>query len=560
MNQPYYGFRSAAGIFLVVTFLLLVGHIPAAQGRPPGPAIEDWLQLGAEYRVETIYINPLELSGTTVTETHWTEQRMRLDMGLRVPGYGGVVVQVDLLDGVLFGDNGDYPREPVPTGGVAMSSYRPNCAGWRVGLAPGADPLDPDSYLPVLQSMEPFRINQAYGEVILPVGLLRLGRQPYNYGAGISAHEGTRINRWGVSRYAHTADRLLFGTKLDQVIQFLIEGGDLALDTRLDRGLLLVLAYDWATQDDIYRSFDDLHQVMFGLQWKIPSADWFGLAWRDLSLSGFGVHRFSNEFDTAVWGVPFRFSGGIGRWEWDAQYSLIAGNSREVSEGFAALTGEEVVSQRILGMGAHLRLDLDLAPVEITFEFDYASGDDDPRPVTDLNVFNFDRDFNVGLLLFEHILAFETARSAAVGIENLQQLESRSFPLTEVASEGRFTNALALFPQVKVDWLQTPRHTLFSRFGALIAWAAASGGVVDPVMTSLKMDGLTVEDDRVNYHGGPSGRYYGTELDLQLAWRLGTFFEWTVEGAVLFPGSGLEDEHSDAVSSFLVENRFTFIF
>ncbi len=140
---------------------------------------------------------------------------------------------------------------------------------------------------------------------------------------------------------------------------------------------------------------------------------------------------------------------------------------------------------------------------------DYASGDDDPRARSDLTVFSFDRDFNVGLLLFEHILAFESARSAAVGIETLKNLNSDSFPLTEVSTEGRFTNAIALFPQITWHLAERPDSEAHIRFGALIAWPAAKGGAVDPVRTILREDGLRIDDDAQNFHGGDPGNYWG---------------------------------------------------
>ncbi len=76
----------------------------------------------------------------------------------------------------------------------------------------------------------------------------------------------------------------------------------------------------------------------------------------------------------------------------------------------------------------------------------------------------------------------------------------------------------------------------------------------------LREDGTEIEDDLVNWWGGPPGSYYGTELDLQLEWRVADVFRWTVEGAVVLPGDGLRDENGDAVPSWFVENRFLLAF
>ena len=520
--------------------------------------IPEWLRLDAEYRVRTRYVDPFELSGTDVQDANWTEQRMRLDLGFKWPKVGGVFVQLDLVDGVLFGDNGDWGGSPQPTSGLAVTSRAPNNAGWDIGLVPGRDPLNPDSYAPVLVPVEPIHVNHAYGEVYLPFGLLRVGRQPITIGAGISAHDGGRSNRWGVSNYSEVGDRVLFATKIDEAIKLLTEEDGYVADSSADNGVFLIFAWDWQVQDDLAVAEDDLNQITAGVQWRVRHADWGGVEWKELLLSALMVHKWSAEFDTAIWAVPLRARGQIGPVALDVQYTFFTGGTREASEGFAVLSSGEPLRQDVFAMGAQVLVDVLLDPVTATLEFDFATGDNDPRASSPLNTFTFARDTNVGLLLFEHILAFESARSAAVGIENLKQLDAPSFPLTEVSTDGRFTNAYALFPQVKVDALAGPNHWLAVRAGALFAWPEA--GVVDPVMTILAEDGDRIDDDAVNYHGGKPGSYYGTEVDLQVEWRYRDLFTWTVEGAVLFPGDGLEDENGDAVNSFLVENRFLFVF
>ena len=124
----------------------------------------------------------------------------------------------------------------------------------------------------------------------------------------------------------------------------------------------------------------------------------------------------------------------------------------------------------------------------------------------------------------------------------------------KIATQGRFHNGIVLFPQVQyrpLPWLST-------RFGAMFAWSAAP--VVDSIMTLLSEDGVRIDDDAVNWNGGRPGRYYGTELDVQVELKWRDHFAWTVETAVLFPGSALRDESGDAVTSFLLQNRLSFLF
>jgi hypothetical protein len=91
-----------------------------------------------------------------------------------------------------------------------------------------------------------------------------------------------------------------------------------------------------------------------------------------------------------------------------------------------------------------------------------------------------------------------------------------------------------------------------------MAWTES--GAVDPIHTILGLDGNDIADDQVNYFGGLPGDYYGTELDFQLQWLYRDLFAWTIEAAVLFPGSGMQDEHGNAVNSFFLENRFELLY
>ena len=512
---------------------------------------------GAELRIRGVRIDPIELSGTNVNVVRWTEMRTRLDAAVRRTGIGGITIQIDALDGVMLGDNGQFVG-PAPNSntGVSLSAKKPNLAGWDVGLR-GDDPLTREAYGPVLVEVPPFEINHLYADVNLPIGLLRLGRQPLNYGATITSHDGGRYNRWGVSDNSDSVDRVLFGTKIDEAVKA-IGGSDAEPDLSQDNGVILALFHDWMKQDDAALFGDDLRQMGLAVQWRRREADWFGGEWRGFLLSQGAVRLRNKRFESTAYGFPFEFGTGLGPFDFSLQYMHIRGKSREISEGFAALASKPSVRQDIIGNGARLVADWTRGPIRLTLEGDYASGDADPRATTPITSFSFARDLNVGLLMFEHIIAFESARSAAVGIENLSGADDiTSFPLTEASTDGRFTNAIAIFPQVRVDWL--PRkwnHQVHMQLGLLAAWSAAKGGVVDPIMTSLAEDGERIDDDAVNYHGGRPARFYGTELDLQVGYtfRENFFFIW--ETGILFPGPALWDEHEDAVNSFITEGRF----
>jgi hypothetical protein len=187
-------------------------------------------------------------------------------------------------------------------------------------------------------------------------------------------------------------------------------------------------------------------------------------------------------------------------------------------------------------------------------ELDYASGDGNPEPGSRLSQFRFSEDTNVGLLLFDHILYFQSARAAAAGVEVVRALGAETFPPERVDTRGGFTSALAVFPQVDLH----PHESLLFRLGALVAWSPAK--VVDPVQSLQGKDGATIEDDLVNFAGGPARQFYGVELDGRFQWRLFDHFALDLEAAVLFPGEALQDENGDAVNSWLTQGRTTFFF
>ncbi|MBH25773.1 MAG: hypothetical protein CMH57_15310 [Myxococcales bacterium] len=519
------------------------------------------VEVDAEYRLQSIRVDPYELSGTSVGGTTWTEQRLRMNLRLKREKTVEVFVQVDALDGVLFGDNGLYARDPSPNSGVSLSVKRPNRTGLFVGLPDGGDPLDKKSYRPVLREIDPIEINFAYATAFLPVGILRVGRQPQNEGAALAAHDGGRYNRWGVSRFADTSDRILFGTKLDEAWRVATQGPDYKPSLDLNNGLFLAVAYDWLTQNPAWGGVGDARQLNFALLFRQEEADWGGLQWSDVTASSVVVRIFDDDFESRIWGFPQRLEFKANDFRLTSQMMIIRGETREISEGFAALASgnKEPQVQNLKAQGAQVIADYKLGPLTLTMEFDYASGDADPRSSGDVTSYSFARDLNVGLLMFEHILAFESARSVAVGVENLASLDADSFPITEIQTDGRFTNALALFPQLKLDIVDTLENKLHTRFGVLFAWPAADG-VVDPILTTLQEDGDEIRDDAVNFHGGRPGSYYGTEFDLQIEWDFRKSFTWTIEAAYLLPGSSLQDEHGDAVPAYLLENRFVYTF
>jgi hypothetical protein len=520
--------------------------VPKSEGSKEGA----WTtKIHPEYRTRFIRIEPLDLAGVEATKLGWAEQRLRMDFTLARRDWAAIHLQVDLLDGVLFGDNGSFGSEPQVNSGLGITSKRPNHAGWAVGIRDGGDPFEVDSYIPRLTGIEPFNINFAYGEVLLPFGVLRIGRQPTGDVGSLGINDGrTGRNHWGASWYHQSSDRVLFGTKISEMFALLADD-DHVVDSSMDRGVFIGMVYDYLVQDEIVRASDDLQQVAVQLDWRVPATSILGMSIDEFRLTGTVSYRWEERYNTDVFGLPLRLYLGMPNFRLAGDLLFIQGHTRELSVGFSELVGRDVVDQEISGMGARVSAEADLGPVTLRAEWAYASGDADPRPETPLTLFSWARDTNLGLMLFEHTLAFQSARSAAVGVENLKQLQAESFPLTEISTEGRVTNVNAIFPQV----FYRPIPSLQLKAGVLMAWSAAP--TVDPIMSNLNLDGQEIEDDLVNYNGGKPGNYWGTEIDLGVEYRFKDVFTAIVEGAILMPGDALEDENGDAVMGWMLETR-----
>jgi hypothetical protein len=501
---------------------------------------------GVEYRANAVSIRPLDLNGTRDRNYSSIEHRLRLDGSIDYEDKIRVTTSVDVLDGVLWGDNGTLGSNPEPTSGAKVSTNNPNVATSCVTQRPGEPSTEPSSYHLGLCQGDAVFVRRLYGDVITPIGLFRIGRQAFTEGASIAVNDGDgRKNRFGFARRGNSADRILFATK--PLEAFRPPGERDASETK---GLFLILAYDRLVTGDPMKFSDDLHNYITAVRFLEPRHR----LGSDAEIRLFHAYRWSSANDTAINAFGGRAMSTFGEVTAGVEATLVAGQTREISEAFRVITNDPAVSQTVTQVGARGVVRWDRPLFSAYLEADYASGDSDPQTRTPLTQFKFAEDSNVGLLMFKHVLAYQTARAAAAGVELLKGLDAPSYPLDAIATRGSFTNAFAIFPQLDFH----PVPTVLLRGGVLMAWAPAK--VVDPIASLQRRDGVRIEDDLVNFAGGKPGRYYGTELDGRVQWRFMDHFAADLEAAVLFPGSALEDANGDAVRSVLVQGRGTFFF
>jgi len=521
---------------------------PWSDADPPSPmqrhAIgEMGVRAGLEYRAQLLHINNLSPTTETARNLEWLEHRVRADATVDYREKVKVVFSADLLDGAVWGDNGSLFGGPPPNSGANINARSPNttapCVTYRAG-----DPLDSNSYGYGLCAGNQLMVRRAYGEVSLPVGVLRVGRMGVNEGVGVQAADGDgRPNRFGISRTGSIVDRALFATKPLEAFK-----PPALRDTSAERGVILGLLYDRLVTDSPQAFGDDVQQVAASVRLLAPKH----ALGSDLHTSLFLVHRWATG--STINGVGVRAYSTFGHFRAGFDGALNTGSTREISEAYQKISNDPPSDQSILQGGFRGVMRYDHKLFSLYLEGDYASGSDDPRARATLSQFLWAEDTNVGLLLFKHVLAFQTARAAAAGTELLHRLGATQFPTTAIDTRGGLTNAVTIFPQADFR----PHRDVLIRAGVLFAWTATP--LINPIASLQARGSVDYRDDLVNFAGGKPGTYYGTELDARFQWRFLDHFIFDLEGAVLFPGSALQNKDGYAVRSYMTQARTTFFF
>jgi hypothetical protein len=172
-------------------------------------------------------------------------------------------------------------------------------------------------------------------------------------------------------------------------------------------------------------------------------------------------------------------------------------------------------------------------------EWGWASGDADPNDGVTRR-FRFDPNHNVGLILFDEVLHWKTARASSSAQD--PELTQRANPGADLLpSNGSVFGATYLNPTV----VFRPVRELDLKAGAVIAQTTAD--FVDPVQ-------VATSGRFVNYDGGDSKSHdLGIELDAGVEYRLpldyGMILQLGLEGGVFFPGNAFADENGNRMAT-----------
>jgi hypothetical protein len=384
-----------------------------------------------------------------------------------------------------------------------------------------------------------------YLDWLTPVGLLRIGQQPTHWGLGLVANDGDHPSLFGDYRYGSIVEQVLFATKplgpksplVVAVAGDLVYRDNFAQLTDGDHAWQGILAaYYEAGQDmlGVYGVYRHQTRDRTSSTTYFPYADAIDAGVVDLA------GRFARPVATPgaaafVFGA-FEAAAEIGTTNAERTlYSTAAGDTTDVrAYGGAAQAGIAFAAKD------GPRPDL-YGRVVAQVELGYATGDADPYDGTE-HRFVFDPNHKVGLLLFDEVMRWQTARASVAAQDPLLSNGSRPPPGAGLLpSSGGVFGAEYLYPTVVVR----PRPWLDLKAGAVIAQTTAD--FVDPYR-------VAVQGAYVNYRGGDAKRHdLGVELDggaeVRVPLEYGFRLQLGAQAGVLFPGGALADARGEAMKT-----------
>jgi hypothetical protein len=358
-------------------------------------------------------------------------------------------------------------------------------------------------------------LRQLFVEYKWKTGAFRVGQQLSQWGLGILANAGAKDAEPGDFGQQH------FGVTSYRA---LLVGRPLARFGGWFRAIEPAFAADLVVRDgnaEFVRG-DKAFQAVFALRFVLDPDRNLGLyaVYRSQRLSG----STDDARSTDVVAIDV-----AGRWTFSRT------DFRAFNLGFewVGVTGTTTLGRtaanpqlQVRQFGAAVKASYRRGSAQLYLDWGYASGDQNPGDDRVEN-FRFDRDYKVGLVLFDEVLGYQSARSAQRAADpTLFGLPPEG--VEHSATGGSVTSAWYLFPRLRYglcDWLDVYGGPLF---------AFSTARLTDPFNSSLR--GGTA----INYLGGKPGNYLGTELDLgvQARWQAMDLLliSATLEAGLLVPG------------------------
>ena len=479
--------------------------IPLARGE--NPAV---LNLDGEYRIMGTMLTPfaVDADGNTLDQTAAFDQRLRAGVHLSYRRFR-VGTDWDLFTGQLFGD----------TWGFELDERR--------------------RYVNSVVAKESFVPRRAAATLAWPAVMVEAGLVCSHWGLGLMANDGAHDPLFG---------RADFG---DRVVRVRVTAKPLYLakDHPKRDTLHLTGAFDWVIADDMARH--DRRQRAFQGIFSLLYADA-----ADNRLGVYAVYRHQDELDedrgTRAGAVDLfgQFPLALTSSGWGlvaaAEGALIAGTTDRAT----TYASPEQVSVLSGGAAGVVTVHSPAKRFQVHLRSGFATGDPETDDGTSRD-FTFDRDFDVGMVLFDQLLG-----GIEGGTYDLLTDPTSSPPpdgVEAIATEGAFRRAVFVQPVLQ----GSPRPWLDLRLGLLLA-----GGSVYYAHPYYSFRAGGTPRNHLDEPTG--GRHLGTEIDWAI--RVGGSIKPKIDGSPLLhvivqgghlaPGSALQGEESEAIHQLLLTGRF----
>ncbi|MCA2981974.1 MAG: hypothetical protein INH41_14795 [Myxococcaceae bacterium] len=364
-------------------------------------------------------------------------------------------------------------------------------------------------------SLRPAELRQLFLEYRWAWGGARLGLQTNHFGLGMLANAGARDAEPGDFGHQHFGSLALRALLLSRPFMPL-GGGWVAVEP--------VAAFDLVVRDSTVDLLDGDRalQGILGVRLNVDEKNQLGL---------FAIYRSSRPLnsDTGERSTDVLVIDASAQWTFFDRLDLGAEVAGITGTTTQTRTPEHPLIQ-VRQLGAVAKASYRVGRFGFLLDWGLASGDADPYD-GQLTNFRFDRDYKVGLVLFDQVLGWQSARSAwRASDPALVGYPPEGISL--LPTGGAVTGAWYLFPRARV------------RVGGLVdvyggpLFAFATAPLTDPFNTRVLAGGVPV-----NALNGNGSGMLGTELDVGAAIKhrfdFGLTLSAIAEGGVLLPGAAL---------------------
>ena len=423
------------------------------------PAVE--FSLGGYYQTRyksfTNFFEPIG-GGQAVANPSIMTHRLKLEPTFAFGDLAKLSLDIDAMNGVLWGDNAGLASTALFAGNPSDTT---------------ATGLETDS----------IALRRAWVEFKVPVGVMRVGRMPSNWGMGLLANDGNgHDDLFGDNQNYTTYDRVLFATRPIAIAQKIMGQEDSEIP------LFIAVAYDRLVDDPLatYRgdcrggiaqgeagfsarcdedgdgvtedlevtdegrqasdrddlwwadSKDDVSEMVYVIVYRGEDIELFGEK-GDLTAGSYIVVRSQNETDSNILITDAYIKAHFWNTHLEFEYVNISGDTRALPIPNADKATDQYARTAAI-QGYVGRLGYELGDLELWMEHGYASGDG--------NVFDesfsgraLSPDHNVGLILYDEVLS------------RVSRYNSLS---TTLGSNGGVYNSTYIFPNVRYalnqDW------------------------------------------------------------------------------------------------------------